>query len=222
MVNLGNVFILGDSYSTFENFVPENYYPYYTYSGRKDSDINNVTQTWWYQVINATGSVLLRNCSFSATTICNTGYNGSDCSETSFVSRLDKLIKNNYFKDNRVDTFFIFGGTNDSWAGSPIGELKYSDWKKEDLYNVLPAFCYLIHQIKTNIADVRIINILNTELNEALAEGITAACKNYDIELVKLCGIEKMNDHPDMAGMRQIKQQVLAKINRKRVITDYV
>ena len=52
----------------------------------------------------------------------------------------DKIIKKD---ENRIDTFFLFGGTNDSWANSPLGDRLTSDWKDADLYNVFPAFSYL-------------------------------------------------------------------------------
>ena len=30
------------------------------------------------------------------------------------------------------DVIFIFGATNDCWAGAPLGEYKYGGWTKED------------------------------------------------------------------------------------------
>lgn len=121
---LGNVFILGDSYSTFEGFIPEGYDIYYNTEGPNyirnnpdmklgDNDVNDVEQTWWYTIANENGT-LLRNCSWSGTTICNTGYGGADFSEISFIARFEKLLKNGYFEENHVDTIFLFGGTNDS------------------------------------------------------------------------------------------------------------
>lgn len=152
MKNLGNIFILGDSYSTFEGYIPEGFDPYYKnsgpyYEGEKgkldENDVFKVNETWWYDLCNENGK-LLRNCSWSGTTICNTGYDKRDNSTCSFIARFDSLVKEGFFEKNKVDTFFLFGGTNDSWADSPIGELMFEGWTHKDLYSVLPDFGYLI------------------------------------------------------------------------------
>ncbi|MBQ8588463.1 MAG: hypothetical protein IJ454_03635, partial [Clostridia bacterium] len=85
---LGNVFILGDSYSTFQGYIPEGYAHYYGEEGPNylesnpemkltANDVCDVAHTWWYDLVKENGT-LLRNCSWSGTTICNTGYHGKD------------------------------------------------------------------------------------------------------------------------------------------------
>lgn len=59
-----------------------------------------------------------------------------------------------------------------SWAGSPLGEYKFSDWKKEDLYFFLPAISYLIHTLKELLPKAQIICLINTELKPEISEGI--------------------------------------------------
>lgn len=208
MTNLGNVFILGDSYSTFEGYVPESYEVYYAKSYVGETDVDDVEQTWWKRLINQTGSQLLRNCSWSGTTVCNTGYSG-DCSDNSFIGRFEKLVGAGYFRDHRVDTMLIFGGTNDSWADSPIGEYVYADWKQEELFSFLPAVCYLVHRVKTELPNARIICMVNTEMKDAVARGIVSACEKYGAEAIVLRKIEKVSGHPNQMGMKQICEQVL-------------
>lgn len=208
MINIGKVFILGDSYSTFEGHIPEGFAPYYKIAGRKETDVIKVEQTWWHQILSETESDLVRNCSYSGTTVCNTGYGGDDYTDISFVGRFDKLVDNGFFKDKKIDTFFVFGGTNDSWANSPLGELKYNGWTKEDLFSVLPAFTYLINRIKENVPGARIINIVNSELKQEIMEGFSSACKEYGVECVQLANVEKNAGHPTIAGMESIKNQV--------------
>jgi len=184
---LGNVFILGDSYSTFYKYIPEGYEHYYDEKGPSylksnseivlsTNDVCNVNQTWWYDLVKENGN-LLRNCSWSGTTICNTGYNGSDNSKISFIARFEKLLKDGYFKENRVDTFFLFGGTNDSWANSPLGNKIYSDWSVADLYNVFPAFSYLIHMITLNLPQTKIYCIINNELKHEITMFYKFVCE---------------------------------------------
>ena len=116
-MNLKNVLIFGDSYSTFEGYIPNGFAVYYSKTGSGETGIKNVEETWWYPLIKETDSRLLQNNSWSGSTICYTGYNG-DCSETSsFICRLNKLTDAGFFRENEINTVFVFGGTNDSWAG---------------------------------------------------------------------------------------------------------
>lgn len=213
MINIGNTFILGDSYSTFEGYIPEGYIAYYKKAGREETDVTLVDQTWWHMLLEETESTLVRNCSYSGTTICHTGYNGADCKNISFVARFEKLLSENFFGENKIDTFLLFGGTNDSWADSPIGELTWSDWKTEELYSVLPAFCYLIHKIRTNLPETRVVCILNTELKPVITDNFKIVCEKYGVDIVELNDIDKNSGHPTIKGMKQIKDQVLARLS---------
>ena len=127
MKKIGNVYILGDSYSTFSRYIPKTHGAYYKPIIQEDTDVCEVGQTWWKIVLNNTESNLVLNDSWSGTTICNTGYNGGDYSNRSFVTRFDKLINEKFFENKQIDTVLIFGGTNDNWAQSPVGETKYEN-----------------------------------------------------------------------------------------------
>ncbi len=208
MLQLKNVLILGDSYSTCAGYIPEGYATWYYEQEVEHTDVKSVEETWWYPLMKETNGKLLMNNSWSGTTICNTGYDGVDATDSSFITRFDALVQQGYFMENTVDTLLVFGGTNDSWAGAPIGQVQYGDWTKEDLFKVLPAFCYLLHRAKTVLPKARIVAILNTELNEKIGEGFAAACANYGVKLVVLENIGKTNGHPNVAGMRQIKEQI--------------
>lgn len=46
------VAVLGDSYSTFEGFIPKGYATWYSPTTPPETtDVNKVEQTWWWQVI---------------------------------------------------------------------------------------------------------------------------------------------------------------------------
>lgn len=216
---LGNIFILGDSYSTFDGYLPEDYAYYYAEEGPNyvivtpemelgPNDVCDVAQTWWYDLTKENGT-LLRNCSWSGTTICNTGYGGADNSRISFISRIDKLLEEGYFSKNRIDTLFIFGGTNDSWSDAPLGEAVYSNWTKDSLYCVLPAFSYLIDRLVKNTPNTRIYCIINNELKTEITEFYKSVCKKNNVYIIELHDIDKVYRHPTVKGMRSIKEQVL-------------
>ena len=71
-MKLGNVLIIGDSYSTFEGYIAEGCAPYYGRSERKpESDVSAVEETWWHRLIAENDANLLLNSSYSGTTINN-------------------------------------------------------------------------------------------------------------------------------------------------------
>ena len=200
-----NIFIMGDSYSTYEGYIPKGYSAYYS-DERTDSPIvDGVEKTWWKILEKQMNYNIVLNDSFSGSTICKTGYNGY-CHETSFVGRLDKYIEDKFFDKNEVDIFFVFGGTNDSWANSPIGKLKHFSHTDEDLKCVLPAFCYLLSRLNDIVKEI--IVILNNELKQELIDGFIKACEKFNIKYVMLREIDKVNGHPTVLGMKQISEQV--------------
>lgn len=222
---LGNIFILGDSYSTYKGYLPEKLNWYYSDEGpnyahkypelaSKEKDVCDVTQTWWYNFTKENG-VLIRNCSWSGTTICNTGYDGKDYSYCSFITRIEELLKSGYFENNKVDTLLLFGGTNDSWSDAPLGEAKSSSWTKDDLYFVLPAFSYLIDLLTKKIPEAKIYCILNDELKPEITNFYKKTCDNNGVEYIELNGIDKVSGHPTILGMKQIREQVEAYIKNK-------
>lgn len=209
MTDIGNVFILGDSYSTFEGYNPKGYDVWYYPLGNEMTDVTRVSETWWHQLLSETKSCLLENCSFSGTTVCNTGYNGADCKEDSFIARLDKYIANGFFEKEKVDTFLIFGSTNDCWAGSPKGEMMYGNIPSEELYKVYPAFSYMLSRVTEILPDARHIFIMNYGLDPDFSENFSVACKHYGVEFLPLSEFDVNVGHPTVRGMKQIKEQVL-------------
>ncbi len=209
MKNIGNIFILGDSYSTFKGFIPEEFATYYSFNKSADNDVNHIDQTWWKQILDSTESELIRNCSFSGTTICHTGYGGEDCKHKSFVARIEKLISKDFFNKNKINTLFIFGGTNDSWANSPIGELNFGEKTEKELYSVLPAVCRLFEITKSACPDTRIIVLINDILKDEITNGLIKACKYYSLECLLLKNIDKQSGHPSVLGMKQISEQIM-------------
>lgn len=203
-----NTVIFGDSYSTFHGYIPEHYAAFY-WQDPTPHGLSKVEQTWWHQLADETDAELIRNDSWSGSCICHTGYDGEDCSETSsFVCRLEKLIDKGFFEDNKIDTVFVFGGTNDSWSDAPIGELQFSDHSKEDLYRVLPAFCYFIARLQSVAKGAKIVTIINDGLKKEITSGMKLACEHYKVHCIELENIDKIPDHPTPKGMIQIKEQI--------------
>lgn len=198
-----NFSVLGDSYSTFEGEVTPKWNDIW-YSGNTltnfGNDVTCVEQTWWHKLASTPEYVLDVNNSWSGSTICNTGYNSADYSDRSFITRVHNL--------GNPDVILIFGGTNDSWAGAPIGQYKYDDWTESDLYSFRPAFAFLLHQLKTLYPNATIINILNTELTPEINGSVDEICLHYGIDNLRLNNIAKQSGHPSAEGMQSIYEQV--------------
>lgn len=208
-----DVSILSDSYSAYGLWIPKENNPWYGNGGIDgdndlENDINSVKQMWWYKLIDELGMNLLINNSFSGSTICNTGYDGVDSTTTSFITRMKKTLGEDRALETKPSIILILGGTNDSWADSPLGELKYNDWSDDDLKLVLPAICYMFDYIRKWNPGAIIVNIANNGLKQEIINGFQTAASHYGIYHLNLIGIDKQSSHPSQLGMEQIKNQV--------------
>ena len=196
--------ILGDTYSTFEGYIPEGNACWYFTTPHGENDVTNVEQTWWHIFAKQNGYELLLNDSYSGSTICNTGYDGADYSDRAFITRMFNVTAGN------PDLIIVFGGTNDSWANAPIGELKYNDWTSSDMYSCLPSCCFMLEHLTAVAKDAQIVFLINSELKEEITEGIIEACKHYGVQSLLLKDIDKIWSHPSVKGMSQISEQLSA------------
>ena len=205
------VSILGDSYSTFEGYVVEGNELWYGSSPQWDrgNDVVRVWDTWWHQLIDDNGLQLEVNDSWSGSTVCTTSYNGVHRPDNAFISkmRIDRL--------GNPDVILVFGGTNDMWAGSPLGDYQYADWSDDDLRNFRPALCYLFDQLHKRYPNALIYNIENTELRGEFYESCEVICKHYGVTRVRLHHISKQLGHPSIDGMNAIARQVWDVIGRR-------
>lgn len=212
---LKKIVIFGDSYSTYENYIPEGYPTYYSKTGRLEGPLvtkMEKEETWWMRYIKETGDNIVHNNSWSGSTICYTGYNGDCSNSSSFIYRYRQLKENGFFERNQIDTIIVFGGTNDSWAGAPLGEMQYKDWSEKDLYNVLPAICYFMATLKDDLPNTRIVFVANCDIRTEIVVGMKSAGEYFNVEVVELQGIEKDCGHPTAEGMEQIATQILRSV----------
>ena len=200
-----NILIFGDSYSTFEEYIPNSFATYYP-----KLDVDNVEQTWWRILADKMGYNILQNNSWSGSTIGYTGYNSTDNSHScSFIYRYRKMKKAGFFEKNRVDTIFVFGGTNDSCSDAPLGEMKFSDWEENDFFKVLPAICNFASILKKDLPHTEVVFIINTEIKEVIQEAIEKAANYFDFTSIRLVNITKECGHPTARGMMDISEQVI-------------
>lgn len=202
------VSILGDSYSTFEGYIPEGNIAWYKTVPKegRPTDVTKVEQTWWKIFLDQNGYELEKNNSYSGSTVCNTGYERKDYSDRSFVTRLEDI--------GDPDIILIFGGTNDDWANSPVGEYQWGDWTWEDLYSYRPAMAYMLHTLKEKHPDSEIVMIINDELSPAIVNSTETVCERYGVRYMLTEGISKMSGHPDSEGMKRIASELQEFMNK--------
>lgn len=199
--------ILGDSYSTFEGYIPDSFETWYRASAPYLNDVTKVEETWWWQVIQGLGGQLERNNSYSGSTICYAGYKRGNPTHTDFSDRA--FVTRAQHRMGEPDIILVFGGTNDSWADSPIGTNVWSNWTSADLWTFRGALPRLYDILQKKYSDARIFFILNSELKPAINDAVHEISAQYSIPCIDLHDIDKQNGHPSVAGMKEIAAQVI-------------
>ena len=200
--------ILGDSYSTFQGWIPEGNSCYYPNPESVD-DVLQVEQTWWHQLMQRREMKLLRNESYSGATVC-TQVREPQPPESSFTVRAHYLKE---FRDENgqgPELIILFGCTNDSWLDRKVGQVKFEDRTAGDLNSVLPAYCDTLETLCTKHPAAKVVCVINTDLKPEISQGILAAAAHYGAVAVELANIDKQNGHPSALGMKQIADQVEA------------
>ena len=193
--------VLGDSYSTFTDYMtPDTNLVWYGKEHLKHTDVRQVTETWWHQLARENGLRLCVNNSYSGATICNTGYRKEDYSDRSFCTRLNRL--------GCPDIIVVFGGTNDTWAHSPIGDFQYGNWQPADLYAFRPAMAYLLAHLQERYPNVDLYVVINDVLSAEITSSMEEICAHYGVRYILLKDIDKRNGHPTVKGMGQIAVQL--------------
>lgn len=193
--------VLGDSYSTYGGFVTPDTNRCF-YNGESETeDTTDVSDMWWYKLLQNNRFMLEINNSYSGAPICNTGYDGSDASAYSFLGRMDNL--------GRPDTIVVFGGTNDSWANVPIGEYKYAGFTEADLETFRPAFAYLCEYLQKHNPNADIYVVINSGLSYDVSASMSTIAEHYGLTYIELPAFDKPHGgHPGVAGQTAIYNAV--------------
>lgn len=204
ITGLGTFAIIGDSYSTYQNYLlADEAVSYY----RDGYILTSVKDTWWFKMAKRLGMSMLKNDSWSGSTISNSVHETMPLA-SSMVNRVVANFGQARVSEPKANVIFFFGGTNDSSRGLPMGTVKYSGWTESDLLETLPALCYCIDTIiKWNLGS-KIIFILNSGLSSTFNDGVNEACAHYGVPVVRLHNIDKTSNHPTAAGMTSICEQV--------------
>lgn len=213
-----SVSILGDSYSTFEDYVsPDTNELWYRWKpDPKRTDVSSPRQMWWWQLVARNGLRLETNNSYSGATVSYRGYRKEDYRARSFITRAPAL--------GSPDIILVFGATNDDWARVPLGEYPWdsglapqdslcpSSYALPDsaLYTFRPALVRLIDELSLRYPTAEIHFLVNSILRDDVKASIHEICARLHAHCIDLHDLDLRAGHPTVRGQRQIREQVEA------------
>ena len=193
--------ILGDSISTLEGYIPENYFPYYTLDG--ENKIDSVDSTYWGNLIKRFNMTLGINGSYSGSMITNVIDEDIDAYGPNMAMasnyRIQILDDNGY-----PDIIIFYGGTNDYFESMTLGEFdSTSDYANNlDLTSykwesVAEAYTTALLRLKYYYPNTKIITLLPHKTNTNWNGVMKDVCNYLEIEYVDLLGSGINNTHPN-------------------------
>ncbi len=227
--------ILGDSISTYENWIPYGYNNFYPASG----DVKDINDTWWIRMFDDTGMKLCANASSSGSTCAGDSTDAENpqvgCGDFRITDLSDK---NGAYPDIIV----VFMGTNDLLTGIPLGDNdgtvtveegmidNFADAyslmldKLETYYPCSEIYCCTLLQVGDYGTETPYVAFTNgLGLNaEDYSKKIEMIAENKGYPVIDLyhCGIEIDNlqnmtsdgVHPNAEGMKYIAEAVTSTI----------
>ena len=190
--------IIGDSISTYQDFVPKGYKTFYPYP---TADVNDVNQTWWMQAINKVGGSLFINNSYSGSCVAAGGSSSSNN-----PTRLKELIASNQYSD----VIIIFMGSNDCNDRSGVTASNFETQYREML-DKLNELCSGAELILCTLPKSNLYSAARqTEFNGI----INNIAKDYSLNVITLDKVDLVphlidSAHPGTSGMTALANQII-------------
>ena len=190
--------IIGDSISTYQDYIPSGYACFYPYP---TADVTDVNMTWWMMMVNRLGAGLFINNSYSGS--CAAESTGTSASSNK--TRLQKLVVG----EERPDVVIIYMGSND--CGSKyVSEDQFSSG-----YNKTIA---LVRELCPN-AEIILCTLpksnLYTEDNRIAYNNIILRyAESYSFKVCNLAEVDLNGNlvdsaHPKTSGMRLVANKMV-------------
>lgn len=208
--------ILGDSYSTYADYIPKGYASWYNPGANAlENDVQSVNDTWWKLFCEECHYEVVLNSSYSGSAVSYTGYPEMDSIKTSFLYRMQQDFAGLKEKNIQPDLILIFGGTNDFWNNSPIGTIVEHSPTEEECLAFAPAFCKVMQDLKKDFPKSQLLALVNDDITSEIRQIQQEAGKLLDFPVVLLKEIEKENGHPNRNGMKEIAKQLQKALEHK-------
>lgn len=223
--------ILGDSISTFNGYIPNGQPTYYPKPG-----MTNVEYTWWKKFMDATGTKLLKNDSWSGSTVTtNAGEPGAGCGVRATTLGNPEII-------------IVYMGINDYGNNVDIGSYDFKTIPS-DTTKFKEAYALMLYKIQANSPNSQVFcctlpptggypnfphqtgkGFLLKDFNDAIRD----CCQYFGCEIIDLSssGITYNNykiyygengdstTHPNQLGMNLIANKVIKTISNSRTYSN--
>ncbi|MBD5520928.1 MAG: hypothetical protein HDR03_06830 [Lachnospiraceae bacterium] len=228
--------ILGDSISTYEGWIPDEYAVFFPLDG----EVGDVDETWWKMFMDDAGMQFCANSSSS----------GSTCVGDSLSIDNPKFACSNYRIDDLIgkggtypDVIIVYMGTNDCLTSIPIGENDgtqfveegvietFSDAytlildKLESQYPMAQIYCCTLTQLGSwGSGNKPFVTFVNSDglTSEDYSKQIETIASNRGLNVIDLCncGINEKNMpqyvtdgvHLNTEGMKLVRDSVESSI----------
>ncbi|MCM1154231.1 MAG: GDSL-type esterase/lipase family protein [Roseburia sp.] len=168
--------ILGDSISTFVEWIPEGYSDFFPMSG----EVTEVGQTWWKMVLDDTGMRLCVNGSSSGSTCAGDSQGADDPKNGCSDFRINALAG----EAGEPDIIIVYMGTNDLIRNVPLGDNDGSRAVAEGVIeNFSDAYTLILDKLRARYPQARI----------------------YCCTLVTVCGVDENMKYVEIANERGFK-----------------
>lgn len=190
--------IIGDSISTYQDFVPKGYATFYPYP---TADVNDVNQTWWMQAINKIGGSMFINNSYSGSCVAAGGSSSSNN-----INRLKELVVSN----QHADVIIIFMGSNDCNDRSGVSASNFNTQYREMLEKI-NELCDGVEIVLCTLPKSNLYSAARqTEFNGI----INKIAKDYSLKVINLDKVDLVphlvdSAHPKTSGMTAIANQIV-------------
>lgn len=220
--------IVGDSISTYSGYIPEGYAYYYP---SIENDVQDVTDTWWMQVLHNTGMRLGTNASYSASAVCGDASSTESASAGSSSRRAADLIA----RDGTIpDVILVYIGANDFFRSFELGRYDGVAVQRESHYilEFTEAYELMIQKLRRTYPAAQIYCCTLTEANSGDHPRVNergntiqdfnarikqiAAANGFPVIDLHACGLEvyELNQytsdgtHPNKAGAKKMADYI--------------
>lgn len=194
--------VIGDSISTYLNYVPDGFATFYPYP---TADVSDYNMTWWMQVINKMGGTLFVNNSYSGSCV-----SGGSSSATKLMSRLEYTQING----ETPDVILIYMGSNDC-ASSGISSKSFDQDYSIMLEN-LKLLCPNSEIILLTLCTSPFYSVANQKtFNDIIkAKGEEFNLPVLDLQSASLEGHLVDSAHPKYSGMQVVANKIIEELNK--------
>lgn len=190
--------LIGDSISTYQDYVPRSYKTFYPY---QTADVNDVNQTWWMQAFTKIGASMFINNSYSGSCVAT-----EELSSSNNINRLQDLVVSNQY----ADVIVIYMGSNDCNDRSGVTAINFEKQYCEMLQKI-GTLCKNSEVILCTLPDSK---LYSTERQIEFNKIITNIAEENNLKLISLDKVNLIpylidSAHPNTLGMTAIAEQVV-------------